>query len=58
MGCADRCKLNQGAEELFEEVGGYGAAVAGGGADVVDGVGFCGEGGAGLAEGFCEVRGG
>jgi len=58
VGCADRCKLNQGAEELFEEVGGYGETVAGGGADVVDGAGFGGEGGAGLAEGFCEVRGG
>ena len=44
-------------EELFEEVGGYGGAVAGGGADVVDGVGFGGECGAGLAEGGGEVGG-
>ena len=43
---------------MFEEVGGYGGAVAGGGADVVDGVGFGGEGGAGLAEGCIEVGGG
>jgi hypothetical protein len=48
----------EGAEELLEEVGGYGGAVAGGGADVVDGVGFGGEGGAGLAEGGGEVGGG
>jgi len=48
----------EGAEELFEEVGGYGGAVAGGGTDVVDGVGFGGEGSAGVAEGFVEVRGG
>ena len=47
----------EGVEELFEEVGGYGGAVAGGGADVVDGVGFGGEGGAGLAEGGGEVGG-
>jgi hypothetical protein len=53
-----RERLEEGAEELFEEVGGYGAAVAGGGADVVDGVGFGREGGAGLAEGGGEVGGG
>ena len=38
----------KGAEELFEEVGGYGGSVFGGGADVVDGEGFGGEGGSGL----------
>ena len=49
---------DEGAEELLEEVGGYGGTVAGGGADVVDGVGFGGEGGAGEAEGLVEVGGG
>ena len=39
------------AEELFEEVGGYGGAVFGGAADVVDGEGFGGEGGAGGGDG-------
>ena len=48
-------RLGEGAEELFEEVGGYGGAVAGGGADVVDGVGLGGEGGAGVAEGVGEM---
>ena len=55
MGYADCDELDQAAEELFEEVGGYGGAVAGGGADVVDGVGFGGEGGAGVAEGCIDV---
>ena len=41
----------EGAEELFEEVGGYGGAVFGGGADVVDGAGLGGEGGAGGGDG-------
>ena len=41
----------EGAEELFEEVGGYGGTVAGGGADVVDGMGFGGEGGSGCGDG-------
>ena len=49
---------DEAAEELFEEVGGYGGAVAGGGADVVDGEGFGGEGGAGEAEGGGEMLGG
>ena len=48
----------EGAEDVFEEVGGYGGAVGGGGADVVDGVGFGGESGAGGAEGGVEVGGG
>jgi hypothetical protein len=38
-------------EEFFEEVGGDGGAVFGGGADVVDGAGFGGEGGAGGGDG-------
>src|ERR1019366_2667018 len=41
----------EGVEEFFEEVGGYGGAVLGGGADVVDGVGVGGEGGPGGGEG-------
>ena len=48
---------DEAAEELFEEVGGYGGAIAGGGADVVDGEGFGGEGGAGEAEGGGELGG-
>jgi len=48
---------DEGAEELFEEIGGYGGAVAGGGADVVDGEGFGGEGSAGKAESGGELGG-
>jgi len=58
LGFVGRDELKQATEELLEEVGGYGGAVAGGGADVVDGVGLGGEGGAGLAQGFVEMRGG
>lgn len=39
-------------EEVFEEVGGYGCAVPGGGADVVDGFGFGEKGGAGCGDGL------
>ena len=53
--CAEGGLGGEGAEEVFEEVGGYGGAVAGCGADVVDGVGFGGEGGAGAAEGCVEM---
>ena len=44
--------LGELVKEFFEEVGGDGGAVAGGGADVVDGAGFGGEGGAGGGDGL------
>ena len=44
-------------QEFFEEVGGYGGAVFGGAADVVDGEGFGGEGGAGGWLWFAGVMG-
>ena len=48
----ESCSVNrEAAEEFFEEVGGDGGAVFGGGADVVDGAGFGGEGGAGGGDG-------
>ena len=54
---ADETEL-EGVEELFEEVGGYGGAVFGGGADVVYGHGFGGEGGSGGGDEVGDVGGG
>ena len=44
-------RSKQRSQELFEQVGGYGGAVFGSGADVVDGEGFGGKGGAGGGDG-------
>ena len=48
----------EGAEEVFEEVSGYYGSVLCCGADVVDGFGFGGEGGAGGSDGGVEIFGG